>query len=88
MILYHQFLLNPMTFYSKNVWTYHKFAYICIGIVMNKRVGDKVSKGETIAYIHASSEESAKEAGERLKKSITISQTEVAHKPLILGKVE
>ena len=38
MILYHQFLLNPMTFYSKNVWTYHKFAYICIGIVMNKRL--------------------------------------------------
>ena len=59
-----------------------------VGIVMNKRVGDKISKGETIAYIHASSEESAKEAIERLKKSITISDTEVAHKPLILGKVE
>ena len=55
---------------------------------MNKRVGDKISKGETIAYIHASSEESAKEAIERLKKSITISATEVEHKPLILGKVE
>lgn len=59
-----------------------------VGIVMNKRVGDKVSKGETIAYIHASSEDSAKEAIERLKKSITISETEVEHKPLILGKVE
>ena len=59
-----------------------------VGIVMNKRVGDKISKGETIAYIHASSEESAKEAIERLKKSITISATEVEHKPLILGKVE
>ena len=55
---------------------------------MNKRVGDKVSKGETIAYIRASSEDSAKEAIERLKKSLTISETEVEHKPLILGKVE
>ena len=59
-----------------------------VGIVMNKRVGDKVSKGEIIAYIHASSEDSAKEAIERLKKSLTISEKEVEHKPLILGKVE
>ena len=38
-----------------------------VGIVLNKKTGDKVEKEETIAYIHANNEEKAKEAVERIK---------------------
>lgn len=33
-----------------------------VGIVLNKKVGDKVKKGETLAYIHTNSKQKAKEA--------------------------
>ena len=39
-----------------------------VGITFNKKVGDKVEKGDVVAYIHANDEEKAKEAVERLKK--------------------
>ena len=39
-----------------------------VGITFNKKVGDKVEKGDVVAYIHANNEEKAKEAVERLKK--------------------
>ncbi|MBR1802983.1 MAG: pyrimidine-nucleoside phosphorylase [Clostridia bacterium] len=37
-----------------------------VGIVLAKKVGDEVNKGETIAYIHANSEQKAKQALEDL----------------------
>ena len=39
-----------------------------VGITFNKKVGDKVEKGDVVAYIHANDEEKAKEAVERLRK--------------------
>lgn len=38
------------------------------GIVLNKKVGNNVEKGETVAYIHANNEKKAKEAVEKLIK--------------------
>ena len=38
MILCHDFLLNPKTFYAKIFWTYRKILYICIEIGMNRRL--------------------------------------------------
>lgn len=38
------------------------------GIVLNKKIGDNVEKGETVAYIHANNEERAREAVEKLIK--------------------
>lgn len=38
-----------------------------VGIVLNKKVGDRVNKGEILAYVHANSEEKAKYAVEELK---------------------
>ena len=38
-----------------------------VGIVLNKKIGDKVEKGDIVAYIHANDEKKAKEAVERLK---------------------
>ena len=37
------------------------------GIVLNKKVNDKVETGDIVAYIHANDEEKAKEAVEKLK---------------------
>ena len=38
-----------------------------VGIVLEKKTGDKVQKGEILAYIHANDEEKGKEAVNRLK---------------------
>ena len=38
-----------------------------VGIVLNKKVGDKVKKGEIVAYIHANNKEKGEEAVRRLK---------------------
>ena len=37
-----------------------------VGIVLNKKVGDKVKKGEIVAYIHANNKEKGEEAVRRL----------------------
>ncbi len=58
-----------------------------VGLVLYKRVGDKISKGELIADIHASSAKSAEEGAARLLGSLEIVEEETEKKPLILGFV-
>lgn len=58
-----------------------------VGLVLYKRVGDRVEKGELIADVHASSEESAKSGAERLLGSLSIVDEKVEKRPLILGFV-
>ena len=43
-----------------------------VGITFNKKIGDKVERGEILAYIHANNEEKGKEALERLKQIYVI----------------
>ena len=38
-----------------------------VGITLNKKIGDKVAKGETVAIIHSNDEEKGKEAVKKLK---------------------
>ena len=38
-----------------------------VGIVLNKKIGDRVNKGETVAYIHANDKEKGEEAVRRLE---------------------
>lgn len=38
-----------------------------VGIILEKKIGDKVQKGETLAYIHANEEEKGREASKKLK---------------------
>lgn len=45
-----------------------------VGIVLTKKVADEVKKNEVLAYIHANQEAKMKEAKERLKEIIKISQ--------------
>lgn len=49
---------------------------LSVGIVLTKKVGDKVDKGETIAYIHANHEEKLVAAKERFLKAYSYSETQ------------
>ena len=43
-----------------------------VGITLIKKIGDKIEKGDTVAYIHANDEEKGKEAVQRLKEIYVI----------------
>ena len=48
-----------------------------VGVILHKKVGDKVEKGESLATIHASSEEKAQEAAKLLRDCYQFSDTPV-----------
>lgn len=56
-----------------------------VGIVLNKKIADKVQKGEILAYIHANDEEKGKELAEKLKEAYKISEIEIEKEKIILG---
>ena len=43
-----------------------------VGITLIKKIGDKIEKGDTVAYIHANDEKKGKEAVQRLKEIYVI----------------
>lgn len=49
---------------------------LAVGIVLTKKVGDKVEKGENIAYIHANDASKLENAKERFLKAYTFSEKE------------
>lgn len=61
---------------------------LSVGLILNKKVDDKVEKDETLAYIHGNSMEKAKEVEERLKKIILIGKKNKEHKKLIYKVIE
>jgi len=58
------------------------------GILLKKKVGDKVSKGETIAILYTNKENKLVEAEEKLLKSYTITDEKVSERTLILDIVK
>lgn len=56
-----------------------------VGIVLNKKISDKVQKGEVLAYIHANDEEKGKTLAEELKQTCKISEIKVEKEKVILG---
>ena len=54
-----------------------------VGIVLTKKVAQKVQKDEILAYIHGNDEEKLQEAKEKLKEIIKISNTEVEPEKVI-----
>ena len=60
---------------------------LSVGVVLHKKVGDRVEKGESLATIHASDEEKAAEAAEMLRKCYTLSDEPVERAPFIKGVV-
>lgn len=60
---------------------------LAAGIVLNKKVGNEVSKGDVLAYIHSNNESKAEEVKKILKNVIQISDKKVMPKKLIFGEV-
>jgi pyrimidine-nucleoside phosphorylase len=60
---------------------------LSVGLVIHKKVGDKVEKGEPLATFHANSREKLAAAKERFLKAYTIDDTPVEKKPLIKGVI-
>ena len=60
---------------------------LSVGLVLAKKVGDFVKKGEAIATIHANDEERLRIAKERFIKAYTFSNTPIEKKKLIKGIV-
>ncbi len=56
-----------------------------VGIVLNKKVGDCVNAGETIAFIHANDNDKLKEAIKRVVNAYEYSDIEVKRNKLIKG---
>ncbi|MGN1001662.1 MAG: thymidine phosphorylase, partial [Oscillospiraceae bacterium] len=60
---------------------------LSVGLVLHKKTGDHVAKGESLATIHASSPEKAREAAELLKKCYDIFPEKPEEVPFIKGTV-
>jgi pyrimidine-nucleoside phosphorylase len=60
---------------------------LSVGLVIHKKVGDKVEKGESLATFQANSREKLAAAKERFLKAYTIEDTPVEKKPLIKGVI-
>ena len=58
-----------------------------VGIVVHKKIGDRVSSGEALCTIHCHSEESAERARSMIEKSYTISAAAPAHRPSLIHRV-
>ena len=58
--------------------------YKAVGIVLKKKIGDKVENKEILAYIHANDEEKGKKAMQDLLENYHITQEKVAKQSVIL----
>lgn len=60
---------------------------LAVGIVLNKKVGDYVEVGDTLAYIHYNDEKKKENAIERLKSAYLIEENIGPKLPLVIGIV-
>ena len=54
-----------------------------VGVVLNKKCGDEVSKGEPLAVLHYNNKSLQDETVERLRRSFTIDTERPEERPLI-----
>ena len=59
---------------------------LAVGVVLNKKVGDRVEAGEPLAIVHARAEQAADSVTDRLAAAFAITQNAVA-RPLLLRRV-
>lgn len=59
---------------------------LAVGVVLNKKVGDRVEAGEPLAIVHARTEQAADSVTDRLAAAFAITQNAVA-RPLLLRRV-
>lgn len=60
---------------------------LAVGLVLEKKVGDIVEKGEPLAYLHANDREKLAQAKERFLKAYTISEAAPEERPFIKGVI-
>jgi len=58
-----------------------------VGIILEKKIADKVEKGEVLAYVHANNVEKAQEAIEELKQAYKIIEQKVEPEKYILDVI-
>jgi len=58
-----------------------------VGIILNKKIADKIKKGDILAYVHANDEQKGKEVVEQLKNAYKITELEVQKEKIILGVI-
>ncbi|HZK34372.1 MAG TPA: pyrimidine-nucleoside phosphorylase [Bacillota bacterium] len=58
-----------------------------VGLVMHKRVGDRIGAGESLADFHINSQATFKEACQVFKDAISIGNQEPSRRPLVYGAV-
>ncbi len=61
---------------------------LSVGIILNKKVGDQVQKGDSLAFIHANVESKLELAYERLLKAYVIGEQPEQSRPIIFGIVK
>ena len=61
---------------------------MAVGIVLNKKVGDEIKKGEPICYIHANDQAKIAHAEEMIRNATVISPEKCNHMDLIIDIVE
>ena len=61
---------------------------LTVGIVFKKKIGAKVSAGDTVAVLHANDKTKLSAAITKLQNAITVGQTPISPVPHILGVVE
>ena len=61
---------------------------LSVGVMLHKKVGDRVEAGESLGTIHASDERKAEEAAELLRRCYTLSDEPVEKPPFIKGIVK
>lgn len=59
-----------------------------VGIIVDRKIGDKVKKGEAIAYLYCSDETKLEAAGKRLLEAYDFSSEPVAKNKIIYGYVQ
>ena len=61
---------------------------LAVGIVLNKKRGEKVCKGEVLAYIHANDESKLARAEKDIKNNIIIAEKYENNIPLIYDVIK
>ena len=56
-----------------------------VGVILNKKVSDKVSKGDILGYIHSNGKEKFEEAERKLEQIIKINENKIEKEPTIFG---
>ncbi len=61
---------------------------MAVGVVLNKKVGDEIKKGEPICFIHANDESKIAHASDMIRKATSIQPEKCNHMDLIIDIVE